>query len=58
MIKALGKIEQVAREFEKTFGRYYGGLLDSYHAEDAEVVIVTMGSVIGTIKDAIDAMRI
>jgi pyruvate ferredoxin oxidoreductase alpha subunit len=55
--KALGKIEKVAREFEKTFGRYYGGLLDSYHAEDAEVVIVTMGSVIGTIKDAIDAMR-
>ena len=31
--------------------------MDSYHAEDAEVVIVTMGSVIGTIKDAIDAMR-
>ncbi|MDD1759535.1 MAG: pyruvate ferredoxin oxidoreductase [Methanothrix sp.] len=56
--KALSKIEKVAREFEKTFGRYYGGLLDSYHAEDAEVVIVTMGSVIGTIKDAIDAMRI
>jgi pyruvate ferredoxin oxidoreductase alpha subunit len=56
--KALGKIEKVAREFEKTFGRYYGGLLDSYHAEDADVVIVTMGSVIGTIKDAIDAMRI
>ena len=56
--KALGKIEKVASEFEKTFGRYYGGLLDSYHAEDAEVVIVTMGSVIGTIKDAIDAMRI
>jgi len=56
--KALGKIEKVAREFEKTFGRYYGGLLDSYLAEDAEVVIVTMGSVIGTIKDTIDAMRI
>jgi pyruvate ferredoxin oxidoreductase alpha subunit len=56
-LKALGKIEKVAREFEETFGRYYGGLIDSYHAEDAEVVIVTMGSVIGTIKDAIDAMR-
>ena len=56
-LKALGKIELVAREFEETFGRYYGGLIDSYHALDAEVVIVTMGSVIGTIKDAIDAMR-
>jgi pyruvate ferredoxin oxidoreductase alpha subunit len=56
--KALGTIEKVARDFEKTFGRYYGGLLDSYYAEDADVIIVTMGSVIGTIKDAIDAMRI
>jgi pyruvate ferredoxin oxidoreductase alpha subunit len=55
--KALEKIELVAREFEETFGRNYGGLIDSYHAEDAEIVLVTMGSVIGTIKDAIDAMR-
>ncbi len=55
--KALEKIDQVAREFEKSFGRYYGGLIDSYYAEDADVVLVTMGSVIGTIKDAIDELR-
>jgi len=55
--KALIKIEKVAREFEETFGRYYGGLLDGYFLDDAEIVIVTLGSVIGTIKDAIDAMR-
>jgi pyruvate ferredoxin oxidoreductase alpha subunit len=55
--KALEKIELVAREFEETFGRNYGGLIDSYHAEDAEIILLTMGSVIGTIKDAIDAMR-
>jgi len=55
--KALVKIEKVAREFEETFGRYYGGLLDGYFLDDAEIVIVTLGSVIGTIKDAIDAMR-
>ena len=56
-LKALDKIEKVAREFEETFGRYYGGLLDSYFLDDAEIVIVTLGSVIGTIKDAIDDMR-
>jgi len=55
--KALEKIEQVARDFERAFGRYYGGLVDSYCVEGAEVVIVTMGSIIGTIKDAIDEMR-
>jgi pyruvate ferredoxin oxidoreductase alpha subunit len=56
-LKAQAKIEKVAREFEETFGRYYGGLLDGYFLDDAEIVIVTLGSVIGTIKDAIDAMR-
>ncbi len=55
--KALVKIEDVAREFEETFGRYYGGLLDGYFLDDAETVIVTLGSVVGTIKDAVDDMR-
>lgn len=55
--KALAKIERTAREFEETFGRFYGGLVDSYRTDDAEIVIVTLGSVIGTIKDAIDSMR-
>ena len=55
--RALAKIEDVAREFEETFGRYYGGLLDGYFLDDAETVIVTLGSVVGTIKDAIDDMR-
>ena len=56
-LKALDRIEKVAREFEETFGRYYGGLLDGYFLDDAEIVLVTLGSVIGTIKDAIDDMR-
>ncbi len=56
-LKALDKIEKVAREFEETFGRYYGGLLDGYFLDDADIVIVTLGSVIGTVKDAIDEMR-
>jgi len=56
-LKSLDLIEKVAREFEQTFGRYYGGLLDGYYLDDAEVVLVTLGSVVGTIKDAIDAMR-
>jgi len=55
--KALSKIEKAAREFEEMFGRYYGGVLDGYFLDDAEIVIVTLGSVIGTIKDAIDVMR-
>ena len=56
-LKALPKIEEVARQFQESFGRYYGGLIDGYFLDDAEIVIVTLGSVVGTIKDAIDAMR-
>ena len=56
-LKALPKIEEVARQFEESFGRYYGGLIDGYFLDDAEIVIVTLGSVVGTVKDAIDAMR-
>ncbi len=54
---ALAKIEEVANEFNEVYGRYYGGLIDSYLLDDAEIVIMAMGSVIGTIKDTIDMLR-
>ena len=54
---ALGLIERLATQFEQRFGRPAGGLLRTYHAEDAEILVVAMGSINGTIKDAIDEMR-
>lgn len=54
---ALAKIEEVANEFKDIYGRYYGGLIDGYMLDDAEIVIMAMGSVIGTIKDTIDMLR-
>jgi len=54
---ALKRIEEVALEFREKYGRYYGGLIDGYMLEDAEIVIMAMGSVIGTIKDTIDMLR-
>ena len=55
--QALGLIPEFAREFAKTFGRESGGLLRGYRAEDADLLVVAMGSVCGTIKDTIDEMR-
>ncbi len=49
-------ILDVAAEFEKVSGRKYG-LYEGYELEDAEYVIVAIGSVCGTIKDAIDELR-
>ncbi|KAF5411707.1 MAG: Pyruvate synthase subunit PorA [Candidatus Methanocomedens sp.] len=54
---ALGKIEKAADDFKKIFGRYYGGLIEPYMAEDADILLMAMGSVVGTIKDVIDKAR-
>lgn len=50
-------ISQVSADFAKQFGRTSGGLLHSYKLEDADLVIVTMGSIAGTIKDLIDELE-
>jgi pyruvate ferredoxin oxidoreductase alpha subunit len=51
------KIEKTANEFKEKFGRHYGGLIDKYQAEDAETLLVGMGSMIGTMKDVVDKLR-
>jgi len=55
--RALGLIDQLAGEFRKRFHREAGGLLRSYHTDDAELIVVAMGSINGTIKDVVDEMR-
>ena len=57
MEEAKPLIEGVSKDFEKTFGRFSGGLLEKYRMEDAESVFVSMGSVVGTTKDAVDELR-
>jgi pyruvate ferredoxin oxidoreductase alpha subunit len=56
-MQALDAIPEVAGEFERAFGRPSGGLLRGYRIEDAETVVVALGSVLGTVEDTIDAMR-
>ena len=55
--QALRLIPEFAREFAQKFGRDTGGLLRSYRTDDADLLVVAMGSVCGTIKDTIDEMR-
>ncbi|HYO19484.1 MAG TPA: transketolase C-terminal domain-containing protein [Dermatophilaceae bacterium] len=56
-MRALEVIPQVAREFTEIFGRDSGGLVRPYRCEDAETIIVALGSVLGTIKDVVDEQR-
>ena len=56
-LRALELIPQLAAEFKHQFGRDSGGLIRSYRCEDAETIVVALGSVVGTIKEAVDEMR-
>lgn len=56
-MQALERIPVLAAEFREKFGRDSGGLTRTYRSEDAETIVVAMGSVLGTIKDTIDEMR-
>jgi pyruvate ferredoxin oxidoreductase alpha subunit len=56
-MKALELIPGWAEEFRAVFGRDSGGLLHRYRTEDADTVVVALGSVLGTIKDTVDELR-
>ncbi|MGD0195535.1 MAG: pyruvate ferredoxin oxidoreductase [Candidatus Dormibacteria bacterium] len=56
-MQALDLIPEISRTFEGTFGRDSGGLVRAYRTEDAETIIVALGSVLGTVKDTVDALR-
>src|SRR5687767_4517699 len=56
-MQALSLIPAWADEFRRAFGRESGGLLHTYRIDDADTVVVALGSVLGTIKDTVDEMR-
>lgn len=57
MLDALEVIARTSTDFEASFGRRSGGLVSSYRMDDAETVVLAMGSMLGTIKDTVDEMR-
>jgi len=56
MQRAADVIRAVGKEYGKLTGREYG-ILDPYRCEDAEVVVVGLGSTMGTAKEAADQVR-
>jgi pyruvate ferredoxin oxidoreductase alpha subunit len=57
MDNAKAAIKAADEEFEKKFGRAYGGLLQPYRIEDAEIGILSMGSLSGLARMAVDELR-
>ncbi len=56
-MQALELIPGWADEFRRAFGRDAGGLVHPYRTEDADTIVVALGSVLGTVKDTVDEMR-
>ena len=57
MKDAIKEVDKVGSEFKKTFNRDSVRLVEEYRLEDAELALIAMGSVCGTIKDVIDIER-
>jgi pyruvate/2-oxoacid:ferredoxin oxidoreductase alpha subunit len=57
MRDAHDRILTVERGFKTIFGREYGGLLERYRCDDADVVLLAAGSVASTAKEVVDQMR-
>jgi pyruvate ferredoxin oxidoreductase alpha subunit len=57
LMEALDVVPDVADRFAETFGRNSGGLIRPYRTEDAETIVLALGSVLGTLKDTVDELR-
>jgi pyruvate/2-oxoacid:ferredoxin oxidoreductase alpha subunit len=56
MEAALPALLEADREWGQLTGRSYGAV-ESYRTEDAEVILVTAGSIAGTAREAVDRLR-
>jgi len=50
-------ILEVGKDFFNTFGRGYGGLIEKYQCDDADFVLITVGSMSTAAKRAVDRLR-
>jgi phenylglyoxylate dehydrogenase alpha subunit len=57
MQNSLKIIEEVHAEWGQRFGRHHAPLVESYRMDDADYAIITIGSMSGAAKDAVDEAR-
>jgi pyruvate/2-oxoacid:ferredoxin oxidoreductase alpha subunit len=55
--RAKQKVDDIDKEFGEYFGRSYGGQIEEYRLNDADIAIVASGSAAGTAKTVVDTKR-
>ena len=54
---AIKVYDEVEKEYKKLFGKYFGGPIDCYKCDDAEVVFTSQGSMAAEAIDAVTELR-
>ncbi|MDQ7989521.1 MAG: pyruvate ferredoxin oxidoreductase [Candidatus Dactylopiibacterium sp.] len=57
LLAAAAAIRATAERFRARFGRGAQGLVEAWQADDAEFVLITLGSIAGSVRSAIRALR-
>jgi pyruvate ferredoxin oxidoreductase alpha subunit len=57
MIASIDVIKSVDEDFAAAFGRKYHGLLEAIECEDADVILITTGSITGTSRMILKELR-
>ena len=57
MLAAADAVERVEARFAKVFGRSYPGLIEAVDCDDADIVLVTLGSIAGLARERVAQLR-
>ena len=50
-------VTEAESRFEGIFGRHYSGLTESYKTDDADYILITLGSISGLVREIVDKLR-
>lgn len=57
LLNAKKAVAEAEDKFADIFGRRYTGLTESYRTEDADYILITLGSIAGLVKETVDKLR-
>ena len=57
LLRAVPVIAEAEEKFAQIFGRRYTGLIDTYKTEDADYILITLGTIAGLSREIADKLR-
>lgn len=57
LLNTKAAVKEAEDKFARIFGRQYTGLTESYRTDDAEYILITLGSIAGLVRETVDELR-